>query len=210
MLHHDGLMSITGRAPDQLRFVRDGTELVDSRSADEQHAARELREQTSRRRAGKHRADAHEPCARRRPESSSRSASDGVIDPQDERTSVDRSQSATRNRFDDVVKLEHAKQALMQLGYKGRTARDALVEVSVHVDADAEIADLVEAVLERDRRTDGANRRDDVFALAKQALVQLGYPAAIAMRAVEAARAHVGERSDLQVVIKDALRRCAT
>jgi Holliday junction resolvasome RuvABC DNA-binding subunit len=187
-------MAITGRAPNQLRFVRDGEELVDSRSADEQRSAHELRERVSRpRRASKRRADERRADERRA----------------DERTAVDRAQSATRSRFGDVVKLEHAKQALMQLGYKARAARKALEEVSAHVDANADIADLVEAVLARDRRADRMSEHDDVFALAKQALIQLGYPAAIATRAVDAARVHVDAATDAQAVIKEALRRCA-
>jgi hypothetical protein len=163
MLHHDGLIIISGRAPDQLQFVRDGKPLIDSRagtewSTDEQGADDSVR---------------------------------------------------TRSRFGDVVKLEYAKQALMQLGYKGRGARKALEEISSHVGADAEVASLVEAVLARDRGASDTSNDEDVFALAKQALVQLGYPASIARRAIESARGNMSSASDLQAVLKEALRRCA-
>ena len=41
-LHHDGLLSITGRAPDELRFERDGRRLVDPRSTEERDATSTL------------------------------------------------------------------------------------------------------------------------------------------------------------------------
>lgn len=97
----------------------------------------------------------------------------------------------------------------MQLGYKGRAARKALEEVSVHVGAGADVASLVETVLERDRRSNDALDHEDVFALVKQALVQLGYPAAIAARAVAAVQLQMSATEDLQAILKEALRRCA-
>ncbi len=171
-LHHDGLLAISGRAPDQLTFVRDGKPLADSRSADERSAAQALREQ-----AGEQRRNHGGP-------------------------------GRTRSRFDDVVKLEHAKQALMQLGYKSRAAGKALEDVSAHVGADADIATLVRAVLARDRSHDSTPADEDVFPLAKKALVRLGYPAAIAAQALEVVRARVGANADLQAVIRQALRDC--
>jgi len=159
-LHHEGLLAISGRAPDRLQFARGVKPLADSRSPEELTSGQALRDQSSK-----------------------------------------------RSRFDDVVKLEHAKQALMQLGYKARAARKALEAVSVHVDADADIRTIVRAVLARDRAAAACDSRD-VFALAKQALAQLGYPATVAARAVEAARVHVDTTADLHVVIREALRRC--
>ncbi len=160
MLHHDGLLGIHGRAPDELAFARDGKPLVDARSASEQAASQSLRER-----------------------------------------------SAKRSRFDNVVTLEHAKQALMQLGFKARAARHALETVSAHVGADADVATLVQAVMKRTRNAELVH--DDVFALAKQALVKLGYPATVAAGAIEVARAHVGAESSLEVVIREALQRCS-
>jgi len=107
------------------------------------------------------------------------------------------------------VKLEHAKQALMQLGFKARAARAVLEEACAHVGADADIPTLVKAALDLSRRS--APREDssiDVSAQAKQALVQLGYPSAVAAAAVQAACAHVGTNIALPLLIKEALRRC--
>jgi Holliday junction resolvasome RuvABC DNA-binding subunit len=50
---------------------------------------------------------------------------------------------------------------------------------------------------------------DDVFELAKQALVQLGYSAGIAAAAVEAACVKVGSDAALETVIREALQCCA-
>jgi Holliday junction resolvasome RuvABC DNA-binding subunit len=44
-----------------------------------------------------------------------------------------------KSRFAEVSKLEHAKQALRQLGYTARTARAALEQASAHVGADADV-----------------------------------------------------------------------
>jgi len=159
-LHHAGLLAITGRAPDQLTFVRDGKPLVDTRSSCERAEAKTLRAETQ------------------------------------------------RSRFDDVVKIEQAKQALMQLGFKARAARQALDDVRAQVRASAEVATLVQAVLVRARTSDQPGRAEDVFLCARQALVQLGYTSPIATAAVEAARVHVGAGAELQAVIKVALQRC--
>jgi len=158
-LHHAGLLAITGRAPDQLTFVRDGKPLVDARSSCERAEAKTLRDETQ------------------------------------------------RSRFDDVVKIEQAKQALIQLGFKPRAAGKALNEVRGQVRASADVATLVQAVL-RARSSDQPDRGEDVFLTAGQALVQLGYSSLIATAAVQAARVHVGEGAELQTVIKEALRRC--
>lgn len=160
MLHHEGLLSITGRAPDELSFARNGNPLADSRSASELAAS--------------------------------------FVVPRADK----------RSRLDDVVTLEHAKQALMQLGFKAGAARRALDEVRVHVGGEADVATLVQAVLARTRSSDDDRCADD-FALAKQALLQLGYSAGIAAAAVEAARSDVGSGADLEAVIREALRRCA-
>lgn len=57
----------------------------------------------------------------------------------------------------------------------------------------------------------GAHDDGDVdnLALAKRALVQLGYPATLAKAAIERASAHVDTTDDLQEIIKTALRFCS-
>jgi Holliday junction resolvasome RuvABC DNA-binding subunit len=178
-LLHDGLLKITGRAPDELIFVRDGKRLVDARSSVEISAADALRQ------AAKRSDDAMRCDTRKKPPS----------------------------RFEDVVKLEHAKQALMQLGFKARAARVALGAAAAHVGTDADVATLIKVVLElqRDGDLDSRSRtqdglRDD----AAKALVQLGYTQAIATTAVHAASAHVGATDDVGTLIKEALRRCGS
>lgn len=174
-LHHDGLLSIRGPA-DELVVERNGTVLVDSRSVSE--------------------ATASSPVLRAAAASSVRpdSTASSSVRP-----------AAARSRFDDVVKLEHAKRALMQLGFKARAARCALDEARAHVGGEADVATLVKAVLSATKSEDDA---DDVPDLAKRALIQLGYKATIAAPAVEAARAHVGASASLEIVIREALRRC--
>jgi Holliday junction resolvasome RuvABC DNA-binding subunit len=170
-LHHRGLLSITGRAPDELVFIRDGKRLVDARSGAEASAVDALKSSTA--------------------------------------------APAATSRFADVCKLEHAKQALRQLGFKARAARAALEQASAHVGTDADVPQLVRAALQLSRHdapagTASATRdtadEDEVTKLATQALVQLGYPRPIAVHAVSAASAHVGGR-DLEALIKEALQR---
>ena len=69
-------------------------------------------------------------------------------------------------------------------------------------------ASLVKAVLAHGRTRKIALDDADVFTLAKRAIVQLGYSAAIATPAVEATRAHVDADAGLPTVIREALRRC--
>ena len=172
-LHHQGLLSITGRAPDELVFIRDGKRLVDARSGAEVSAVDTLHSATA-------------PIA--------------------------------SNRFADVTKLEHAKQALRQLGFKAHAARAALEQASAHVGADADVAQLVRAALELSRPdapevTISATRdtvgENEMTKMATQALVQLGYPRPIAINAVNAANVHVGG-GDLAILIKEALRRTSS
>jgi len=49
----------------------------------------------------------------------------------------------------------------------------------------------------------------DIFAQAKSALRNSGYPAAIANAAVERARAHVGAGANVEQVIRRSFRECA-
>jgi hypothetical protein len=170
-LHHEGILSITGRAPDELVFIRDGKRLVDARSVVEASAVDALPSKPA------------EPIA--------------------------------RNRFAEVTKLEHAKQALRQLGFKARAARAALEQATAHVGTDADVAQLVHAALQLSRpdapevmaaATRDIVGEDEMTTLATQALVQLGFPRPIATNAVNAAIAHVSG-GDLAALIKEALRR---
>jgi Holliday junction resolvasome RuvABC DNA-binding subunit len=170
-LHHQGLLSITGRAPDELVFIRDGKHLVDARSSAEASTVDALRSSTA------------APIA--------------------------------ASRFAEVCKLEHAKQALRQLGFKSRAARAALEQASAHVGTDADVPQLVRAALQLSRHdapdatvstTRDTVGEDEVTKMARQALVQLGYPRPIAVNAVRAASAHVGG-GDLATLIKEALQR---
>jgi len=68
---------------------------------------------------------------------------------------------------------------------------------------------LVKAALDLGRRSEPCeDSSSDVGAEAKQALVQLGYPSAVAAAAVQAACADVGMNIELPLLIKEALRRC--
>lgn len=177
---HEGLLVITGNSQDQLVFTRNGKHLVDARSPDEQRAAREL-----------HAVRKHV----------------GVLP------------SPSKNRFADVVRFEEAKQALMQLGFRPRAARQALDEACAHVGTDATVVALVEQALALTRPEPGSDAASQTAeavgdsamrAMAKQALVQSGYSAGVAERAVDAARAHVGTDADLAMLIFEAFRRCAS
>jgi hypothetical protein len=79
------------------------------------------------------------------------------------------------------------------------------------VGAGADVSTLVQAVLARgsaDADTVGEGDGDKL-ALAKQAVVQLGYTAAVANAAIDRARAHVDAAADLPTVIKAVLRFCS-
>lgn len=192
---HDGLLTIGGTAADQLVFTRNGKRLVDARSPGEERSTRELH-------AVRKHALASGGANERRP-----------------RAANDEAASGSKNRFADVVKLEQAKQALLQLGFKPRAARQALDAACAHVGTDATVAALVEqalALTRPDPATDLAAQTVDqvgettMRAMAKQALVQSGYSAGVAERAVEAACAHVGTETDLATLIAEAFRRCAS
>lgn len=179
---HDGLLIITGTAPDRLVFTRNGKQLVDARSPQEGEAAR-----------GLHAVRKH------------------ALPPGNA--------TGSKNCFADVVKFEEAKQALMQLGFKPRAAREALDAAYAHVGMDASVIALVEqalALTRPDPATDPATQTADVVgdaamrAMARQALVQSGYSAGAAERAVDAARAHVGTDADLATLLFEAFRRCAS
>ena len=176
---HDGLITIAGRAPDQLEFTRDGKRLVAPRSPASMLAASELQ----------------------------RFASTAV-------RPTSRSTGRASTRFEDVVELEYATQALRQLGYKTRAAKRALEEARAHVGTDADVPALVKAVLDLGRGRDAhspiarTETATDIPKLARQALVQSGFGAAIADAAVARACARVGTDVELAALIKEALRYC--
>jgi Holliday junction resolvasome RuvABC DNA-binding subunit len=121
------------------------------------------------------------------------------------------SRAATRSRFQKVVTLEHAKQALMQLGFKARAARAALEEACAHLGADADVALLVKTVLDRERNAKAAPKTSEhTHRDAAQAIAGLGFTRLVATAAVAAASAHMGADADLATLIKEALRRCAS
>ena len=160
-LLHAGIISITGRAPDQLVFMRGDKPLVDSRSCAETRASERLREQ----------------CTAKRPS------------------------------FAEVAKLEQAKQGLLQLGFNGRAARDALERACAHVGADADVSKLVQTALELTRNDETPT--SETRSMATQALVQMGFPRGLASAAVDDAFADVGD-DDLANLIREALRRCGS
>jgi Holliday junction resolvasome RuvABC DNA-binding subunit len=157
---HDGALTVTGRAPDELVFMRNGELLVDAQS----RAVEELRQAST----------------------------------------------PSRSRFADVVKLEQAKRALRDLGFKAQAARDGLDIACARVGADADVGVLVKAVLDasrvqREDIVDASAGAADLVKVATQALVQLGYKRPQSAAAVERASAHVGTQ-DLTSLIKEALQ----
>ncbi len=122
----------------------------------------------------------------------------------------DKSRGKRASRFDEVVNLEHARQALEQLGYKRRAARRALEEARAHVGTDADVQTLVKTVLalESERTVEDDEGELGMDALARQALVQSGFAQSLASKAVASARAELGASIDLATLIREALQRC--
>jgi len=163
-LLHDRRLSISGRAPDELHFERDGKPLLQA------------------------------PIVVAEPSPAPHVAAHATS-------------KSKPTRFDEVVAFEQAKRALVDLGYKPRAAHEALLEIRARADADFNVASLVKAVLAR-----GATEpsdADDNIKLATKALTQLGYPPRLAKAAVDTACAHVGADAELEILIREALRRCA-
>src|SRR5690606_11197091 len=100
-------------------------------------------------------------------------------------------QRAASSRLEDVTRREHAKQALVELGYKKRAAASAVDEVLAQVGSDADVGTIVKAALARGAASPPADDEDPIE-LARQALVQLGFSSPMAKTAVERATAHVG------------------
>ena len=174
---HEGLVAISGRAPDELVFARDGKRLNDSRAPSEQQAVAQLRQlaltpSPTARRPGL--APTTSPCARR----------PGLAPAP---SPLARVAAGAATRFDEAVELEAAKQALRQLGYKTRDARRALAQARAHVGTGADVPTLVRAVLDMARRASQAQCAVDesTASLATQALRQAGFSATLARHAVE-------------------------
>ena len=188
-LLHDGRLSISGRAPDELRFERDGRPLsqapivVDKPSRSPSPAPRVAADAADAANAAN---DANAARAAHVANAASRSKP---------------------TRFDEVVVFEQAKRALVDLGYKARAAHQALLEVRAHAGADSNVASLVKAVLARGG-TEPIDD-DDNIKLATKALTQLGYPPKLAKAAIDAACSAIGADADLEILIREALRRCA-
>ena len=154
-LLHDGMVSITGRAPDELLFMRGELVVVDSRAPRVVRSAAEL---------------------------------------------------CQRSRIDDVALLERATRALVELGYRRRQARELVKQARADLGASADIPAIAKYALATSRQQSAPRDASDD---ATQALVQLGYPRAVAAAAIEGARAHVGT-NDLTELIRQALRQCST
>ncbi len=201
---HEGLLSIRGRAPDELAFTRDGTPLVDARSGAETTVDDELR--------------ASAQCATAGTKSGARATAGtkGGARATAGTKSCARATAGTKgaaratSKYADVTRRVEAKAALRQLGYKARAAQDALERASAHVDADADVAMLVRTVLSLDRTTaetpiaDGS--RDELARLALEALVQSGFDRPSARRAVDTALQRIDANVDLPALIAEALR----
>jgi len=196
-LLHDEIVTIHGRAPDQLVFTRNGRKLVDARSHGELRACAAVRDAEAAVRDAEAAGRDAETAGRNRWKPTESPACDGA---------------PKRSRYEDVVKLEHAKKALRQLGWTAVAAKRALEDVRAHVGTDADVGTLVRAALRTAGKAEAAatapHEPKELTTLAKQALVQLGFPAAIADEAVRTARAHAGTDVSLEAFIKEALRNC--
>jgi len=180
-LLHDEIVTIRGHAPDDLMFTRDGKQLVDARAPGELHAC----------------------AAVRAADTAVRDTCKPTEGPVCENTPM-------RSRFGDIVTFERAKKALRQLGWTAAAAKRALEDVCAQVGMDADVGALVRAALRTTGKNEAAaaHEPEELTALAKQALVQLGFPAVVAEEAVRAAGAHVGVDVSLEAFIKEALRNC--
>jgi len=195
-LLHDGVISIRGRAPDALVFTRGCKELVDARAPGELWACAAVRGPTS-----------TEPATGLEAATSAEVATGAEA-----ACSVEAASGATpnRSRFGDVVTLEQAKKALRQLGWSATGAKRAIEDARARVGTETDVATLVRAALRAAGKDDEAAVHDPTqnVALAKQALVQLGFPAAVADAAVCAASTHVDTDVSLEDFIREALRNC--
>jgi Holliday junction resolvasome RuvABC DNA-binding subunit len=182
-LLHDGLLTITGRAPDELTFVRNGTQLIDARAASELDAASSLRDQAK-------------AAANDRARLATRGGRfEHVVKIEQVK------QALVQLNFKARAARAAAEAACAHVG------ADADIGMLVKAALELERSRLAPG---SQQHVTGQSDHDTHIADAKQALVQLGYSAVIAADAVEAARVHVKRDADLSTLIKEALRRCTS
>jgi len=169
-LHHEGILSITGRAPDELVFIRDGMRLVDARSRVEACAVDTVRS-TSAPRARNRFADVakleYAKQALRQLGFTARAARAALAQASAHvDTDADVSQLvratlelsrpdapevtavATRDTVGEGEMTKLAMQALVQLGYPRPVATSAVNAASAHVDG-GDLATLIKEALRR-------------------------------------------------------------
>ena len=152
-LLHDGRLSISGRAPDELRFERDGKPLSPAHTAHPPHAASKSKptrfdEVVTFERAKRALADlgynaraAHEALLEVRAHASAASDVASLV-----KAVLARGATEPRDA-DDNIKL--ATKALTQLGYSPKLAKAAVETACAHVGADADLAILLREALRR-------------------------------------------------------------
>ncbi len=157
-LLHEGILAITGRAPEELIFIRDGKRLVDARSDAELddvsvgslrpaprsrfadvtklvHAKQALRDLGFTARAARAALE----------EASAHVGADADV-PQLVRAALQVGRSTAPNREPEMTKM--ATQALIQLGYPRQVATDAVTAASAHVGSD-DLEALIKEALRR-------------------------------------------------------------
>ena len=94
-----------------------------------------------------------------------------------------------------------ASETVEELGFAPAAADERVARANGHVGINADVATPVHTILPAAGEEEVAAAHDPKqnAALAKQALVQLGFPAAIADEAVRAAKAHVGTEVSVEV-----------
>ncbi|HEU4613504.1 MAG TPA: HNH endonuclease, partial [Kofleriaceae bacterium] len=166
MLLHDRLLTITGRAPDELTFTRDGKPLVDPRSADGKLLV-DPRSADGKPLVDRRSAEEVAACEpiRRSARGAARAGADSSS-PRDGRA---------RTSYGDVVMRTEAKVALRQLGYKAAAAKEAVDRACAALEQPADVAAIVSKALQLDRATMQAGGNvspEDNERLACKALVQ--------------------------------------
>jgi Holliday junction resolvasome RuvABC DNA-binding subunit len=102
--------------------------------------------------------------------------------------------------------LAEARDALVGLGWKRSTARAAVHAAASRVGRAAPLETVIREALQC--RGSGQDPPAVMRAEAREALVGMGWRAAIARAAVDAAASHVDTHATLETLIREALRRC--
>jgi hypothetical protein len=181
-LLHGGLLTITGRAPDQLTFTRDGKPLVDPHGAEELTACAQIP---------------------RSPRSTAQAAT-AVSKPREGRAGTRYGDVVLRTEaklalrqlgYKAAAAKEAVDRACAALEQPGDVA--AIVSKALQLDRAAmQVADHASP--------------DDTERLACKALVQSGFSTAVARRAVAAALHVVGPEAELHVLLTEAFRQCGS